>query len=346
MLGIDNRAARVTWTVFLIALLAWMGYTARGAILLFILAIFFAYLLAPVVEYLDSRTPRNVPHGLSLAAVYAVLISTLILGGVSFGSKLSDQTSALLTRLPELIQSQSLESQPLPGWLEPYRPRIIEAIRAQTKNSAQQIVPFLQNFGLKIATLAGGALFFVLVPILSFFFLKDAREMRRNLLSFFFASPSHDALEEVLNDLHLLLGKYIRALVLLSGATFWSYLIFMEIFRVPYSALLAVLGAMLEFIPVVGPLTASVIILLVAAFSGFPHVLWILIFLAVYRIFQDYILSPYLMSEGVELHPLLVIFGVLAGEEVAGLWGMFLSVPFLATMRVILVRFQKGKLQT
>ncbi len=345
MLGIDNRAAHITWTILLIALVAWMSYTARGAILLFILAIFFAYLLAPVVEFLDSRTPPGVPPGLSLAAVYAVLISALILGGISFGSKLSDQASALLTRLPELIKSQTLESQPLPGWLEPYRARIIVAIRAQTENSAQQIVPMLQNFGLKVATLAGGALFFVLVPVLSFFFLKDARQMRHNLLSYFYTSPRHDALEEVLDDLHMLLGKYIRALVLLSGATFWSYLIFMEVFRVPYSALLAVLGAMLEFIPVVGPLTASVIILLVAAFSGFPHVLWILIFLAVYRIFQDYILSPHLMSEGVELHPLLVIFGVLAGEEVGGIWGMFLSVPFLAIMRVILVRFKKGKIQ-
>ena len=346
MLGIDNRAARVTWTVLLIALLAWMSYTARGAILLFILAIFFAYLLAPVVEYLDSRTTRRVPRGLSLAAVYAVLISILILGSISFGSKLSDQATALLTRLPDLIKNQSLESQPLPGWLEPYRARIIDAIRAQTENSAQQIVPMVQSFGVKIATLAGGALFFVLVPILSFFFLKDAREMRLGLLSFFYASPTHDALEEVLDDLHLLLGKYIRALVFLSGATFLSYLIFMETVRVPYSALLAVLAAMLEFIPVLGPLTASVIILLVAAFSGFPHLLWILIFLTVYRIFQDYILSPHLMSEGVELHPLLVIFGVLAGEQVGGVWGMFLSVPFLATVRVILVRFQKGKLQT
>jgi len=345
MLGIDNRAARVMWTVLVIALLTWMCYTARQAILLFILAIFFAYLLAPLVEYLDSRTTRRVPRGLSLATVYAILITLLIFGSVSFGSHVAEETTSLLTRLPDLIKSQSLESQPLPGWLEPYRARIIDFIRAQTAESAQQIVPMLQRFGLKVASLAGGVLFFVLVPILSFFFLKDARELRLNLLSFFYPGPTHDALEDTLNDLHLLLGKYIRALVLLSSATFLSYFAFMEMLRAPYAALLAVLAAVLEFIPVAGPLTASVIILLVAAFSGFPHVLWIVIFLVVYRIFQDYILSPYLMSEGVELHPLLVIFGVLAGEQLGGLWGMFLSVPFLATMRVILVRFQKGKLQ-
>ncbi|MEO8131946.1 MAG: AI-2E family transporter, partial [Bryobacteraceae bacterium] len=255
MLGIDNRTARVTWTVFVIALLAWMGYSARDAILLFILAIFFAYLLAPLVEYLDGRATRRVPRGLSLATVYAVLITILILGGISLGAKVAEETTSLLTRLPDLLKSQSLESRPLPGWLEPYRARIIDAIRTQTETGAQRIVPMLQQFGMKIASLAGGVLFFVLVPILSFFFLKDAREMRQHLLSFFDPGPTHDALEETLDDLHMLLGKYIRALVLLSGATFVSYLTFMEACSVPYAALLAVLAAMLEFIPVAGPLT-------------------------------------------------------------------------------------------
>jgi predicted PurR-regulated permease PerM len=343
MLGIDQRAARATWTVFLIALLILLTYKARNAILLFILAIFFAYMLAPIVEYLDQWTPRRLSRRLSLAAVYTVLIAVLILGGISFGSRLSEEGSTLLAKLPDLLKSQSLESRWLPEWLEPYRARIVDTMRAQFENSAQEVIPILQRFGVRMATLAGGVLFFVLVPILSFFFLKDAKELRQNLLSFFYGSPSRAVLEDTLNDLHVLLGKYIRALVMLSAATFTFYLIFLEVIGVPYAVLLAAIAAPLEFIPVVGPLTAAVIILLVAGFSGFPHLLWIVVFLGVYRIFQDYILAPFLMSEGVELHPLLVIFGVLAGEQVGGVWGMFLSVPFLAATRVILLRFQKSR---
>jgi predicted PurR-regulated permease PerM len=120
-------------------------------------------------------------------------------------------------------------------------------------------------------------------------------------------------------------------------------MIFLGIAGVPYSVLLAAIAAPLEFIPVVGPLTASVIILLVASFSGYQHLLWIVIFLGAYRIFQDYVLAPYLMSEGVELHPLLVIFGVLAGEEIGGISGMIISVPLIATLRVIFVRLQMAK---
>ena len=81
--------------------------------------------------------------------------------------------------------------------------------------------------------------------------------------------------------------------------------------------------------------------LLVAGLSGYPHLLWIVIFLVVYRLFQDYVLSPYLLSSGVELHPLLVLFGVLAGEQVAGIPGMFFSVPVIAALRVIFIRLRR-----
>ena len=83
---------------------------------------------------------------------------------------------------------------------------------------------------------------------------------------------------------------------------------------------------LLEFIPMIGPLTAGAVILVVALISG-AHFWAVLIFLVAYRMFQDYVLSPHLMGQGVELHPLLVLFGVFAGAEVAGIAGSFLSVP-------------------
>src|SRR4051812_22784844 len=126
MLGIDQRTARSTWTVFIIALLIWMTFAGRHAILLFILAIFFAYMLAPLVEYLDHLTPRRVSRKLSLAVVYTALIATLVIGGITFGSQLSDEANTLLAKLPDLMRGNSLETQPLPGWLEPYRARIID----------------------------------------------------------------------------------------------------------------------------------------------------------------------------------------------------------------------------
>ena len=108
---------------------------------------------------------------------------------------------------------------------------------------------------------------------------------------------------------------------------------------VPYALLLASIAFPLEFIPLVGPLLAAAVIISVTALTG-GHVLWVIIFLGVYRMVQDYVISPRLMSSGVELHPLLVILGVFAGGEIAGIEGTFLSVPTLALMRAVYHRIR------
>jgi predicted PurR-regulated permease PerM len=122
---------------------------------------------------------------------------------------------------------------------------------------------------------------------------------------------------------------------LLALATFSSHMVIFGTIGVPYAVLLAGVCGLLEFVPVVGPLSGMVIVTLVAAFSGYPHIGGLIGFFLVYRLFQDYVLQPYLYSSGIEMHPLLVLFGVLAGEQVGGVTGMFLSVPLLAVFRVI-----------
>jgi predicted PurR-regulated permease PerM len=71
----------------------------------------------------------------------------------------------------------------------------------------------------------------------------------------------------------------------------------------------------------------------------------LLVFLAIYRIIQDYVISPQLMSTGMELHPLLVIFGVFAGEQIAGIPGAFLSVPAMAILRLVYQRLERARVR-
>jgi predicted PurR-regulated permease PerM len=134
----------------------------------------------------------------------------------------------------------------------------------------------------------------------------------------------------------------MRALTILSLFTLTFFSFYLSVTRVPYALLLAAIAGMLEFIPMIGPLTAATAIVVVSLFSGYPHVLWILIFMGVYRLFQDYVLSPRLMSEGMELHPLLVMFGVFAGGEIGGVAGTFLSVPVLALARILYTRLERA----
>jgi predicted PurR-regulated permease PerM len=136
-------------------------------------------------------------------------------------------------------------------------------------------------------------------------------------------------------DLHSLLGQYVRALIFLCLLTFGVWSVLFLLVGVPYALVLAAIGGVLEFLPVLGPLVGGIIAVAVALFSGFPHPWLLALFVAVWRVVQDYVSSPLIMGRGVELHPGLVIFGVLAGGEIAGPAGMFLSVPVLAGLRVV-----------
>src|SRR5207302_10293098 len=91
----------------------------------------------------------------------------------------------------------------------------------------------------------------------------------------------------------------------------------------------------LEFVPVIGPILGGAFVLLVAFLSSYTHLWWLLLFFLVWRGIQDYVSSPRIMGSTLELHPLAVLFGVLAGGEVAGVIGVFLSIPVLATLRIL-----------
>jgi predicted PurR-regulated permease PerM len=343
MLGIDRQALKVTWTVFLFALIALLVYEVRRTLMIFVLALFFSHLLGPIVAFFERTGHRRVPRVAILVFVYIGLVVVIVLTLISVGSRIGEEATSLLARFPTLVQQQDpLSRIPLPSWLEFGRPYVEELVKKRLADVQQQVLPLLSSAGVQIFNGIGNVLSTILIPILSFFFLKDGPAIRRTITESF--SRSHQVVvNEIFMDLHLLLAQYIRALVLLALATFAFYTGFLSMAGVPYAVLLAGIAAMLEFIPVVGPLTGSAVILLVAAFTGYPHLLWIVIFLVVYRIFQDYVLSPYLMSSGVEVDPLLVLFGVLAGEQIAGVPGMFFSVPVIAALRVLYVRLRRQR---
>jgi predicted PurR-regulated permease PerM len=85
---------------------------------------------------------------------------------------------------------------------------------------------------------------------------------------------------------------------------------------------------------------AALLILGVALLASYPHWLWILLFLAVWRGIQDYAIAPRVMGERMELHPLAAIFGVLAGGEIAGVLGIYLSIPVMASLRIVVRRWR------
>jgi predicted PurR-regulated permease PerM len=334
MLGIDARAARYTWTVALVLLLLRGVYLLRATLFLFIVALLFAYLLSPLVNVIDRFLPASRTRTPALAIAYVILIGVLFVAVTQIGSRVVDQANLLRISLPERLAAWQADRAGPTVVTE-----ILKKVQEQIGKSSGDIIASLPRAGAKILSVAGNLVYVVIVPILGFFFLKDGRVIRQHFLEMIEDQPWRAAMDDLLADVNLLLAHYMRAILLLSLATFAAYSIFFTILHVRYSFLLAVLAAALEFIPMIGPLSAGAIIVIVTAVSGGP-ILGALAFLLIYRMFQDYVLTPHLMGSGVELHPLLILFGVFAGAEIAGIPGTFLSVPVLALARILYRRIR------
>jgi predicted PurR-regulated permease PerM len=339
MLAVDARAARAAWTVFLVAALLWMAYLARQTLFVLVLALFLAYLLYPAVNVLQRHAPR-LPRPIAVALVFLALLIVIAAAGVSIGARISEQATTLSEKLPTLLKDPAVGDRlPLPSWMEPLRAKIVQTLREQFGGGSDQTMSVFRRIGIQTLRFAGNLVYLIVIPILAFLLVKDGPRLRAGVMSLV-PSERRSLWEAILDDLNMLLGRYVRALLLLSLAAFCAYALAFSLLGVPYALVIAAIAGPLEFIPVLGPLVAAVIALLVAAFSGYPHLLWIVLFVIVYRVLQDYVLSPYLMSEGVEVHPLLVILGIIAGEQIGGVPGMFLAIPILAAAKLFVVRIR------
>jgi predicted PurR-regulated permease PerM len=340
MLGFDRKAARYTWTIAAVLVLLWLVYQVRSTLFIFVLALLFAYLLSPLVDLLDRALPSRTRTP-ALALAYIIFVAAAVFVIMQIGATVAVQARAFQQDLPKRISQFEAPNPKLPAAVNDFKAQLIQRVREQLSDG--EVMGTVAQAGWKFITFAGELIYGVVIPILAFFFLKEGKAIRQNILTLVEDGPRRALLDDVLADIHLLLAHYMRALVVLSAATFVVYSVFFAIMGVPYGVLLSAVAAVLEFIPMVGPLSSGVVIVLVAALSH-SHPIAVVVFLLVYRLFQDYVLQPHLMGQGVEVHPLLVIFGVFAGGEIAGIPGTLLSVPIIALVRILFLRIRKARM--
>jgi predicted PurR-regulated permease PerM len=172
-----------------------------------------------------------------------------------------------------------------------------------------------------------------LIPILAFFFLKDAKTIRRTIV---IALPHRVQLRghRLFEEMNATLAAYVRAQLLACVVVGVLCGLGFAVLGIPYAVLLGVLAAILEFIPLVGPFLLATLAALVGALHAPALALWVFGFLGILRVVEDYAIYPRLIRRGISLHPLAVIVAVLAGAGLAGVAGMFLAVPVVAVASV------------
>ncbi|MBV9217537.1 MAG: AI-2E family transporter [Acidobacteria bacterium] len=311
-----------------------------GLFFLIVLSIFLAYLIDPLVRairrpFKDRGLDKWMPR--SLAIVFAYLFVGLAVVAViaNIAPRVSEQAKDFGNNLPTYANAFRERSRELNQRFD--RLRIPDEVQETVNRKVTDLgASITGNVGDFVLVFVSYLPWFVLVPILSFFFLKDVNQFRLMVLRMFPAGRWRYRAEMVMADLNTTLAAYTRAqlfscILIAIICTIGFYFIGMH-----YALLLGILAGIFEFVPLIGPVTIGVVVTLTAAFSDNPwRALYVAIFLIVLRIAQDYVFYPRIVRGGIHLPPLTIILAVLAGEQVAGIPGVFLAIPIVAVGTVI-----------
>jgi predicted PurR-regulated permease PerM len=320
-------------------------YAARQTLILFLFAIFFAYLINPAVCRLETLVRGR---GRAIALIYVLLLIGLAIFGFLVGPRIARQASRLGTALPGLMDKATsgqisgqigqiaVELGHQHGWSGPTQ----RAIENFLTTHRADLTELAQRVGVRAAESAKEMWVLFLIPILAIFFLRDGSSFHEVLLSTVQSRTQREFLQDVLRDLNEMLAQFIRAQLTLAALSFVVYSSVLGLMKMPYAMMLGTAGGALEFVPVVGPLVAATAIVTVAILAGYSHWLLVLLFLVFWRMVLDYVVSPRVMGARVELHPLAALFGILAGGEIAGVLGVYLSIPVMASLRIVWRRWR------
>jgi predicted PurR-regulated permease PerM len=318
----------------------WVAHRLGRIVLVLVLAMFFAYVIAPLVDLLQhpislGGRSRHLSRGVAIAILYVMLAGGLAAGAAIIWPSAAAQIDEAIVRAPIYTESfRKWEG----GWTRYYeRLRIPVELRHSIDESVlgagDAAVAYAHGSLLALIGVLSDLPWLVLVPVLAFLMLKDAATIRRTILV---ALPHRIQLRGHLlfEELNATLAAYVRAQLIacvvvgtLSGVGF-------ALLGSPYAVLLGLLAAVLEFIPLIGPIVVACVAVVLAALHDPVLAVWTAVFLCVLRLLEDYVIYPRLIGRDIHLHPLVVILAVLAGVELDGIAGIFIAVPVVALVTV------------
>jgi predicted PurR-regulated permease PerM len=333
----DQRTAKILSTALVFALVVAVAYAARAVIVVFLFSILFAYLIDPIVRFLQRHSLffKNL-RGPHVTEAYLACIILIAMLGHAFAPAFHSVLGPLSQQIPAIADKVSTgeianDLSASRGWTD--------AQGAWFRDFLLRHRSSIEVFVAKAERSASAALAGIFViPILSIFFLSDGGNLTNQAILLLPKERNRAFARNLARELHLMLQRYIRAKVTLGGLSLFYCLATMLLLGFPNSLLLSVLAGMLEFIPVAGWMIAAAIIVTAGALAH-AHWIWMLGLLGLWRILMDYAISPRVMGHELEIHPLLAIFTVMVGGAIGGIVGIYLSVPVVAALRVIYQRF-------
>ncbi|HZT14211.1 MAG TPA: AI-2E family transporter [Candidatus Baltobacteraceae bacterium] len=315
------------WTIFLII----------------VMAIFFAYLIYPVVRWLNRRLPLIV----SILIVYAVIAAIVAVGLNYLIPAISNEVTTLSRNWPEIQSKLTASVQNPHSKLFVHLP---PALRDQIARLPQAVTTWMQTHGMAAA---GNAIMVLIgtvaiigaciaVPVLAAYLLYDSETIKRFFMGFV-PSRRREKTLELLSELEQVVGGFIRGQLLVGASVGTLIAVGLMLVGEPYAILIGVAAGALDLIPYIGPVIAAIPAFTIAFVSGGLHlvVLVAIVFVLANQI-EGHVIAPNIISRTIQLSPSAVVIAILIGGELDGVLGMFMAVPVAGIIRVLLLHVIPG----
>lgn len=313
----------------------WGLWVIRPILAPFLLAVVISYLIAPLVNLLAAR---GMGRGWAILTVFAVLA---LVGGVAV-IKGIPQAIVQVQRLNEAIPAYFLRARLLVDNLQQrvneagLPPELSAAVHRSIGDLEERSAGALGSL-LHIRTITRAAGFLaslILAPFISFYILKDIERFKERFVLSLPGRYRHEILA-LLRGLDSVLAGFVRGQILLSLAVGALAMLATALLGLRYSLLLGIWAGLTEFIPYVGPILGAVPAV-VAGFTVSPLLgVEVTVAFAIIQQLENAVLSPRIMGESVGLHPIAVMFSVLAGGYLLGGWGFIVGLPLAGLIRVL-----------
>lgn len=321
----------VSWLVLLLlfGLLVWIEPDVWDVVAMLATALLLTAAFLPIVRWLDRH---HLPHWLSVALCFLTLLGLAVIGLAYVIPLVITQAQQLLAAAPGLVERLGWVHEQWAGWRADFP--LLPSFTEISDFLSGRIAGWVQGtIGLTGAVVVLGVQA-ATVFVLTFFFLKDGRELLRSLLVLI--PPRRrlgipDILESIANRVgDWVLGQGILMLVIGVATA-----IGLSVLGVPFALLIGVIAGLLEAVPYLGPLLTAVIAVSVAASQSWTLALWTLAFFLVLQQLENQLLQPVIVGRAVGLHPVWVILSLFVGGMFFGLIGLILAVPAAATVKIL-----------
>lgn len=332
-----ERVLRVLpWLLHILVILAaaLFLFRVRAVLTPFLLALGLSYLMNPLVTYLEKR---GAPRGVGTLVVYVGFTLFIALVGVYLFPRLFSQLEMLAEVIPE--QAQQIQARLVAFYARFNRFNIPEPLKGAVDDGIRRTEAALADFVRRMVSAVPGLLpkmtMLILVPVLAFYFTMDFPEIKMWLLSWI---PSRWRSEVVglLIEMDHALGSFIRGQLLVSAVV--GVLIFagLSIIGIDFALVIGLVAGLFNIIPYFGPVIGAIPAVIFAFLESPVLVVYVIILFVLVNQFESAVVGPNILGEQVGVHPVAVIFAILAGGHLFGVVGILLAVPTAAIIKVIL----------